>query len=141
MNEAPSPSDYNGRSRNPKWERELLDWLRHQPEDVRFAFLMDLINHQEIVALQLSHKSLESRESFIKMLDFAISNKDASSIKFWLEAVVSRVGFRRTVDNLLRLSEAKMDGVAKALYWLPRYASSDADQIKLRELTDAVSPK
>jgi hypothetical protein len=139
MIEAPSPSDYKGRARNPQWERELLDWLRHQPEDTRFEFLMDLINHQESVALQLAHKSLEARKSFIKLLDFAISNRDASSIKFWLETVVPRLGFRRTVDNLVRLSATKKDGVAKALYWLPRYATSDGDQAKLGELTEAVS--
>lgn len=141
MTESPSPSDYKGRSRNPQWERELFDWLRHQPEDARFEFLMDLINHQEIVALQLSHKLLESRESFIKMLEFAISKRDASSIKFWLETIVPRLGFSRTVDNLLRLSASKMDGVTKALYWMPRYSTSEADQVKLRELIDAVPPK
>jgi hypothetical protein len=141
MTEAPSPSDYKGRSRDPHWERELLDWLRHQPEAVRLAFLTDLVNYQEIVALQLSHKSLEARESFVTMLDFAISNRDASSIKFWLDAVVPRLGFRRTVDILLRLSASKTEGVAKALYWLPRYAASDADRVKLGELTEAVSPK
>lgn len=139
MVEAPSPIDYKARPRNPQWERELLDWLRLQPEDVRYAFLMELMEHQEIVALQLAHKSLKSRESFIKLLEFAVSNTDASSIKFWMETIVPRLGFRRTADNLARLSASKRSGVAKALYWLPRYAASDADQIKLGELTDAIS--
>jgi hypothetical protein len=139
MTDVPSPGDYEGRRRNPQWERELLAWLRQQPEDTRFAFLMDLMKSQEAVALQLSHKTLESKESFLKMLDFALANRDASSIRFWLDSVVPRLGFRRTVDNLLRLSMSRTDDVAKALYWLPRYASSDADQAKLRELTEAVA--
>ena len=139
MVKAPSPSDYRAKVRNPHWERELRDWLRIQPEDARLAFLMELIDHQEIVALQLSHKTLEARESFVKLLDFAVSNRDASSIKFWMETVVPRLGFRRTADTLLRLSASEKEGVAKALYWLPRYAASDGDQIELGKLTEAIS--
>jgi hypothetical protein len=101
---------------------------------------MELMKYHEIVALLLSHKCLESRESFIKMLDFAVSHRDASSIQFWLEAIVPRLGFRRTIHNLLLLSASKMDGVQKALYWLPRYASSDADRVKLGELEEVVPP-
>jgi len=141
MTDVPFPSDYMGRPRNPKWERELLIWLQHQPEHVRFTFLMDLMKCQEIVALQLSHKSLNSRDSFVKILEFAVNSRDASSIRFWLETVVPRLGFRRTIDNLLRLSASNMAGVSKALYWLPRYATSDADRAKLAELTETVSPQ
>ncbi len=141
MIETPLASNYEGKARAPQWERELFDWLRQQTEETRFAFLMDLMKHQVIVALQLAHKSLESRASFIKLLELAVENCDASSIRYWLDCVVPRLGFRRTADNLLRLSELRMDGVSKALYWLPRYASSDADQVKLRELKESLSGK
>src|SRR5262245_33521499 len=138
MIEVPSADDYKGKRRNPQWERELLAWLRQQSEEARFVFLMELIKYQEVVALQLAQKSLESRASFVRLLEFAVTRRDASSIKYWLDCIVPRLGFRRTVDNLLRLSASDMKGVANALYWLPRYANSDVDQDKLRELTEAL---
>ncbi len=141
MIETPSATEYEGKARDPKWERELFDWLRDQSEETRFEFLMELVQVQVTVALQLAHKVLESRASFIKLLEFAVANCDASSIKYWLDCVVPRLGFRRTSDNLLRLSEAESDGVSKALYWLPRYASTEADQARLKELTEAISPQ
>jgi hypothetical protein len=140
MIDAPSAGDFKGKPRNPQWERELLDWLRRQSEEARFVFLMDLMKYQEIVALQLAHKSLTSRSSFIRLLEFCVAKRDASSIKYWLDSIVPRLGFRRSVDNLLRLSASEKSGVANALYWLPRYVNSDADRVKLRELAEAVSP-
>ena len=139
MTDPPSADDYRGKSRNPQWERELRNLLRQQPEDTRLEFLMDLVNHHEVVALLLAHKVLESRNSYVQLLEFAVANRNASSIKYWLRAVVPRLGFRRTVDHLLRMSTSHDSGVAKALYWLPQHAKSDSDQIKLRELTEAVS--
>jgi hypothetical protein len=134
MLENPSPQDYSGKARDPKWERELLEWLRAQSEDVRFTFLMELMNYHGFVALTLAHNSLQSRSSFIQMLEFAVKSTDASSIRYWLDCVVPRLGFRRAADQLLRLSETEMPGVFKAMYWLPRYVSSEADGTKLDEL-------
>ena len=139
MTETPSVDDFKGRTRNPKWERELLDWLRQQPENARFEFLMDLLKYQEPVALILAHRSLQSRSSFVRFLEFGVANRDASSIKYYLDFVVPRLGFHRTIDNLLRLCCSESNYVEKALYWLPRYAASDSDQLKLKELTDLFS--
>ncbi|HUT08942.1 MAG TPA: hypothetical protein VMY42_00455 [Thermoguttaceae bacterium] len=139
MIETPLATDYEGKARNPKWERELFNWLRKQTEETRFTFLMELVKYQVTVALQLAHKTLESRASFVGLLEFAVTNCDASSIRYWLDSVVPRLGFRRTADNLLRLSESEMDGVLKAMYWLPQYASSDADQVKLSQLEEVLS--
>lgn len=141
MTKTPLASDFQGKSRDPQWERELRDWLLQQPEEKRFEFLMELVDYQVTVALQLAHKSLERRESFVKLLEFAVSHCDASTVKYWLDAIVPRLGFRRTVDNLVRLSSHEVKGVSKSLYWLPRYATSEADQIKLTQLIHAVSEK
>ena len=137
----PSAMEYKGRQRDPAWERALCDKLRQQPEQERRGFLMELVNYQPIVALQLAHKTLESRASFIALLEFAVVNCDASSIKYWLESVVPRLGFRRTVDNLIRLAPTNNDGVEKALYWLPRFVTSDAESAKLDHLRELVAPK
>jgi hypothetical protein len=137
----PSAIEFKGRPRDATWERELCEELRKQPEHERHQFLMELVKHQPIVALQLAHKTLESRTSFVALLEFAVVNCDASSIKYWLDSVVPRLGFRRTVDNLIRLAATNGDGVEKALYWLPRFVTSDAENTKLDELRGLVEPK
>lgn len=137
----PTALEFKGRPRDAAWERELCDKLRQRPEQERLEFLMELVKYQPIVALQLAYKTLESRASFIALLEFAVANCDASSIKHWLESVVPRLGFRRTVDNLIRLAPTNSDGVEKALYWLPRFVASDAERAKLDELRKLVTPR
>ena len=126
--------DFKDRKRDPKWERELLVWLRQQPESLRVEFLLDLVNYQVLVALQLANKALESRESHVELLEHAVTTSDASSIRYWLESLVPRLGFRRSSDVLLRLASSCPEGVDKAFYWMPRFASSEKDQEKLQEL-------
>jgi hypothetical protein len=126
--------DFKDRKRDPEWERELLDWLRQQPEGRRVEFLLDLVNFQVFVALQLASKILESRESLVELLEYAVRTSDASSIRYWLESLVPRLGFRRSVDVLSRLASTYPEGVRKAFYWMPRLASSEKDEAKLQEL-------
>ena len=127
--------DFKGRKRDPAWERELYSWLRQQPEERRFEFLSELLEYHVIVGLQLANKTLESRDSFRKLLAYAVSNCDASSIKFWLESVVPRLGYRRSVSELEKLLESDPSGVDKAVYWMPRLANSDKDRESLETLT------
>lgn len=141
MIESPQAKDYQNKARSPDWEGDLLQWLREQEEETRFNFLLELVQYQPLVALQLAHKSLESRSSFIKLLEHGIKTCDASSIKHWLECVVPRIGFRRTSENLLRLSESEPEGVSKAFYWLPRFANSEQDKLKLDSLEKTLSEK
>ena len=135
---SPIPKDYANRPRNPSWEAELLQWLREQPEKTRLAFLLDLMKYQVTVALKLAHNSLTNRESFVKMLEIAVADRDASTIKYWLECIVPRLGFRRTAAILRTLADANAEGVAKALYWLPRFAVSDVDKSTVHQLRESL---
>lgn len=126
--------DFRDRKRDPVWEQELLDWLRLQPESHRVSFLLELVNYQVLVALQMANKVLQSRESYIELLEYSVRTCDASSIRFWLESLVPRLGFCRSVDVLSRLARSCPAGVDKAFYWMDRWASSSKDEAKLLEL-------
>lgn len=143
MIESPKAKNYENKARSPEWEGDLLVWLREQEEEeeARFNFLLELVQYQPLVALQLAHKSLESRSSFVKLLEHGVKTCDASSIKHWLECVVPRIGFRRTSENLLKLSASEPEGVSKAFYWLPRFATSESDKLKLESLEKTLAEK
>jgi hypothetical protein len=131
--------DFKDRKRDPRWEQELLDWLRLQPESHRVGFLLELVNYQVLVALQMAKKVLQSRESYVELLEYSVRTCDASSIRYWLESVVPRLGFCRSVDVLLRLARSCPAGVHKAYYWMDRWASSSKDEDKIRELRLAMA--
>ena len=126
--------DFKNRNRDPEWEQELLDWLRLQPESQRKSFLLELVNYQVLVALQMANKVLQSRESYVDLLEYSVRTCDASSIRYWLESLVPRLGFCRSVDVLSRLARSCPAGVHKAYYWMDRLASSSKDEAKLLEL-------
>jgi hypothetical protein len=134
----PTPADYRGRTRDPKWEADLVQWLRTQPEESRLSFVLELVNYQTAVALQAAHAVLEERSSFVKMLEVATSTSDASTIRYWLECIVPRLGFRRSINCLTTLAEREGQGVSKALYWLPRLATSDSDKAAIEKLSKLV---
>jgi hypothetical protein len=100
---------------------------------------MELVKYQFTVALQLASNTLQGRNSFVTLLEHAVATSDASSIRYWLDAVAPRLGFRRTTDHLMRLMATNKEGVQKALYWMPLLAESDADRQKLEELTSALA--
>lgn len=115
------PVDYAGRVRDPAWERELVDWLRSQPEAARLRFIEEFLDIQVVVALQLANRCLTERPSFEALLERGLRAADAGSIKYWLESLVPRMGIRRVFRLLGRDLDSNPEGVAKALYWIPQF--------------------
>jgi hypothetical protein len=114
--------DYAGLRRDSRWENELAGRLRSCSEEEKFAFLSDLVVAQPAVALDLSRRCLKAKASFEKLLVRALQEADASSIRYWLECVLPRLGFRRVVGILHSLQGERPENVADAAYWLPLFA-------------------
>src|SRR5262249_3499971 len=54
-----------------------------------------------------------------KILGQGLEHADASSIQYWIEAVVHGLGFRRLVETLTRKLKTHPRGVIFARYYLP----------------------
>ena len=65
----------------------------------------------------------------------ALEDADASSIRYWPECVVPRLGFRRIVRLLDNFRGEYPESVAKAAYWLPLFEASPGFS---REAVDAL---
>jgi hypothetical protein len=131
-------SDYRDRRRDPSWERELAQRLRQEPESSRLAFIEDLVTINLVVALDLAYRCLASNSSFERLLIRALTEADASSIRFWLECVVPRLGFRKSVKMLRREQDSHPGGVEKAVYWLTLFSDLPGFSAEeIRSLRDA----
>jgi hypothetical protein len=119
---SPLASDDRDRRRDPAWERELAQRLRREPESFRLAFIEDLATATPVVALDPAHRYLASNSGFERLPLRALAEADASSIRFRLECVVPRLGFRESVKLLRREQEAHPVGVEKALYRLTLFS-------------------
>ena len=117
--------DYIGKLRDTKLERELRLLLRKQPEADRFQFIQELLSYDLVVGLQLANTCLQNEQFFERILEQGLQTADASTLKFWLECVVPRLGMRRVVAILTQKLETDAMAVKKALYWLPRLLPKD----------------
>lgn len=114
--------DYAGRFRDSQVERELSRDLRALPEDERLAFINSLMAcgrpHCFSVALWLAKTCLTARRSYEAVLRDGFEKGDASTIKYWLEAVIHGLGFRRVVQLLSERLPVDPESVVRARYWL-----------------------
>ncbi len=117
-----SARDYAGRARGSVWELDLAQELRRQPEAARLDFLDDLITSNPIVGLDLARRCLSESRSFEVLLDRALRESNASSIRYWLECIVPRLGFRRVVGQLRGHIVEGREAVRFAKYWLPMFS-------------------
>jgi hypothetical protein len=120
-----SAKEYIGRPRNSVWERDLAKELRRHPEDEKLEFIKDFATFNPVVAMNLARKCLAKKRSFETLLEQALDQADPSSIRYWLECLVPRLGFRRVITHLRSNSGTHGEGVAKAKYWLPMFAKAD----------------
>jgi len=99
---------------------ELKKQLRRLPEAERFSFIQECLAHGLISwALALAKSCLRSGEYVARLLEHGLRVADASSIKYWLECAVAKLGGRRVVRIVASQLESNPEGVAKAVYWLP----------------------
>src|SRR5438046_1377206 len=92
--------DYAGKHLSSKQERELADKLRKLPEEERYAFIQAMLPHNLLLGLYLANACLRQKSYFEVLLHQGLQTADASSIRIWLETVMSRLGTRRVVALL-----------------------------------------
>jgi hypothetical protein len=112
--------DYLSKLRDTEFEHELRILLRQQPEEDRFQFIQELLSYDLVVGLKLAKTCLQKEQFFEQILGQGLQTADASTLKFWLECVVPRLGMRRVVAILTQKLKTDTVAVKKALYWLPR---------------------
>lgn len=109
------------RPRDSKREYELARKLRQLPEEARFAAIQEFIQFNLFMGLNVAYTCLRTPVYFRRMLDQALDTADASSIQYWLECIVPKLGFRRVLYVLSRKMEAQPASVDNALYFMGKF--------------------
>jgi hypothetical protein len=121
--------DYAPRLRDSKVERELASEVMKLPEAERLQFIDELMNcglpHCFPVGLWLAKTCLKERQSLEAILNQGLERGDASTVKYWLEAVVHGLGFRRVVRLISERIATEPESVIKAEYWLRQWVPQD----------------
>jgi len=115
----------------------LSHQLRKHPESEKLVFLVDFVDINPLVALDLARKCLSHRKSFETLLEKALSEADRSVMKYWLECIVPRLGFRRVVQSLQARIRSNAEGVARAVYWLPKFSGEQGYSRDMVEYLEA----
>jgi len=125
--------DYAPKLRDSEVERELAAELRKLPETERLQFIYKLMEvpHCFGVAMWLAKTCLKERRSLEAILTQGFERGDASTVKYWIEAVIHGLGFRRVVRLVSQRIATDPESVIKAEYslrrWIPKDNPKDAD--------------
>ena len=137
--------DFVESPRDTARENALKRELRLLPESERFAFIQtcfDITGYRiGGFGLLLAMSCLQSKNFVLPLLDKGLPAADASTIKFWLEFAVAKVGERKTTAILFDKLDTEPDDVGKALYWLPSLLKTESNLLaelqRLKTLAEA----
>ena len=126
-------------------ENELKRELRLLPEQERFAFIQTCFNitgyRNGGLGLLLASSCLHSKTYILPLLEKGLISADASTIRFWLEFALPRLGEHNTFTILFDLLETNPEVVGKALYWLPSLLKTETKMLgelqRLQSLAEA----
>jgi len=111
---------YVGMRRDSKKESGLLRKLLALPREQRRTLLLPLLELEPGTALVFIHRAQLSRSDYIEVLKRGLTEAKGESIKYWMDATVPHIGWRKTF-SLLRESMTTNPRVgAMALYFVPR---------------------
>jgi len=130
--------DYVGQRRDSAKERALARELRARPESERFEFIQGLMPLNTPLGLEMARTTLNEPRYFEAILDQAVRETDASSIRWYLECVVGRMGFPKTIHWLQECAADHPRGVGFARYHLLYFQDQPGySQEKIAELPGA----
>lgn len=117
-------ADIITRPRDSVRERKIAQEIRKLPEEARYQLIRELVNRDDIVALIFANACLRKKDYFEELLEHAIQTVDISSMKYWLQCIVPRLGFRAVVARLMDKLESdpsNNENVRKVWYQLIRF--------------------
>lgn len=133
-------SDYAPLLRNTAVEERLAVELTKLPEQERFEFVTKLVDTPRCfaAAMCLARRCLKERRSFEALLALGLLRGDASTVRYWIEAVIEALGFRRTIRLVSERIATDPESVIKAEYhlrkWLPKNNSKAAAEFARLQL-------
>lgn len=105
--------------RHSKQEQALLRRIRALPQSQRMEILAPLLDLKGWVALILADRAQLSRGDYLAIFERGLAEADASSIRYWMEATVRHIGWKKVFSILRDMAAPWPSPGASALYCVP----------------------
>ena len=102
----------------PHGLREVVEQLRGVDEDAVIELLLEHGKDRTRDALDIAVRVLTTRRAFDVLLMHGLRTGDASSVRWWLEYCVPRVGYRGMLRSLRKVSVESPLQASHAWYWV-----------------------
>lgn len=129
-----------------EWTDAVEGDLVAMSEEERVAVLVSLVgdfadrgaNMRPLFTI--ANKVFGQRSSYRHFLRAGLRVADATSIKYWLEFSIRRLGLARVLRLLMDLPANYSPAVSKALYWLPSFATNSRERLMIQQFTKTFEP-
>ncbi len=113
-----NPIEYSQQPRDSKKESETLKWLRSQEEHEKFEFIWRVLRNNTGLGLPLVEKAQLKPVYLEVILEYGFVYGDASNVRWWYEATVNGLGYKKVIQLIMAHLEDAPLIVDKMLYWL-----------------------
>lgn len=123
------PIEYANERMDSKQENELLKWLRQLDDEQKFTFVWRVLSANAWKGCELAKRS-QLKPIFLEViLEKGLVYGDASSVEWWIKAVLPGLGQRRVLEIIKAHIDIAPLSVYKTLYWLPWLYHNQSKQI------------
>jgi hypothetical protein len=128
------------RLRDHVLEQEIALELEKISEQERLGFIFELSEQPRngcfAASLDLLRRTIHKRELLIEALVIGLRTSDSSTIKYWVESIIDKLGPRRTARIIEQ--EAKVNSMIarKIVYHLPKWFDTKSEE--QREFVDRI---
>lgn len=105
--------------RDSKQEQALLRRIRALPRPRRMEILAPLLSSYWSAALLMADRAQLTRGDYVVIFKQGLAEANASSIKLWMKATVSHIGWRKVISILRDVAAPWPSRGAFALYHMP----------------------
>ncbi|BAY62603.1 hypothetical protein NIES22_26770 [Calothrix brevissima NIES-22] len=113
------PLEYADEKLDSQQENELLKWVRQLDDEQKFTFVWRVLNANAWQGCKLVKRS-QLKPIFLEViLEKGLVYGDASSVEWWIKAVLPGLGHRRVLEIIKSHIDIAPLCVYKSLYWLP----------------------
>jgi hypothetical protein len=122
---------YASGRRDSKRESALLQRVRALPQSQRLAVLAPLLELNAGTALVFIDRVQLTRSNYLAIFERGLVKGNASSVKFWMKATVTHLGWNKFFSVLRESMFTNPRGGAFALYHVPGLCRGNAPQPSL----------
>jgi hypothetical protein len=113
-------------------EREIASELEKISERERLEFILKLSEQPRngcfAASLALLKRTIHAKELLTEAFVIGLRTSDSSTVKYWVECVIDKLGLRRTAQILEQEAMSNPTIARKVVYHLPKWYASHCEE-------------